>query len=57
MFAGIDACGGGWVVVIAEGPRPLRLIHAAVHGTFAAAMACVSTASAVAVDIPIGLMD
>ena len=56
-IGGIDACGGGWVVVLAEGPRPLRLTTAAVRTTFVEAADFATTASAIAVDIPIGLAD
>lgn len=57
MVAGIDACGGGWVVVLTEGTSPLRLVRARVYKTFDEAASDATTASAIGVDIPIGLMD
>lgn len=57
VLAGIDVCGAGWIVVLAQRPHPLRLTDATVATTFADAMAFASAAAAVAVDIPIGLAD
>ncbi|MBI4802947.1 MAG: DUF429 domain-containing protein [Elusimicrobia bacterium] len=57
MFAGIDACRGGWIVVLAKGACPLVLTGTDVCETFSEAAKFAASASTIAVDIPIGLMD
>ncbi|PIP84783.1 MAG: hypothetical protein COR54_02285 [Elusimicrobia bacterium CG22_combo_CG10-13_8_21_14_all_63_91] len=57
LFAGLDAWGHGWVVLLAEGRCPMCLFKVATAKTFAEAMTVAVPASIVAVDIPIGLMD
>ncbi|MEQ8762455.1 MAG: DUF429 domain-containing protein [Planctomycetota bacterium] len=54
--AGLDGCRGGWVVVIAEIGTGLTG-ELLVAGSFVEAMAMTADCRAVAVDMPIGLLD
>lgn len=49
---GVDACRGGWVAVVLDAGR---YVDSGVHTRFAEILAAFPTASAFAVDVPIGL--
>jgi len=55
--AGIDACSGGWLVVVASGTSPRMAWAPYVAGTISGAMLLAANASVTAVDLPIGLSD
>jgi predicted RNase H-like nuclease len=58
--AGVDGCSGGWVVVMtgyrAREPRPVTM-SARLCPTFADVLEIVPRPAAIAVDMPIGLLD
>ncbi len=53
-FAGVDGCRAGWVAVVRVPGSPPEFL---VEGTFAALAALLSGCTAVAVDMPIGLLE
>lgn len=55
--AGVDGCPGGWLMVHAEASERLRISHVAIAPDFAGVLAGTEQCAAVAIDVPIGLMD
>ncbi len=57
QVAGVDGCRGGWLVVRAEASGRLHLLDISIVTTFEELIASTCGCLAVAVDIPIGLVD
>lgn len=57
QVAGVDGCRAGWLVVNADASGPLRILDVFIAPTFTELVERTQDCAAVAVDIPIGLMD